>query len=83
MAFTPVLQNELGIPPTVVMALVSSCGMFICLHYMSPMALVSDNLLQGRGWKESDLSKLGLVYAMAGIVAFLISVFYWQAIGIV
>lgn len=77
LAFTLVLQEEFGIHPAVAMT-----GAFICLHYMSPMALIADNILGGQGWKERDLAKMGLVYAVCSVAALLISVFYWWAIGI-
>jgi len=82
LAFTPMLQAEFGIHPLVIAAISASVGLFFCLHYMSPFALISNSLLEEQGWSQGQLARLGVVYVVVSIISFVISIFYWRAIGI-
>ena len=79
--FTPMLV-DLGIHPLVVSCLASIAGMFFCLHYMNPMAVMGATLLEDRGWREGQMVKYGVGFVVSALITVVISVFYWKAIGI-
>ena len=80
---TPMIYSELGIHPLVVASLASMAGMFFFLHYMNPLALMGDTLIEKRGWTEGHLAKYGLGFVISAIVVVMISISYWRAIGII
>jgi di/tricarboxylate transporter len=83
LSLTPMLYTDFGIHPLVVTCLASIAGMFFFLHYMNPLALMGDTLLEGRGWAQGHLVKYGIGFVVSALLAVVISVFYWQAINLI
>lgn len=81
MAFAPRLA-ELGIHPLVLCTVSGMIQCFTITHYMSPFAIISNQLLQGYAWSERHLFYYGLGYLLAVYLSIFPSVWYWGAIGI-
>ena len=81
--FTPMLYHDFGIHPLVFGTVAMFAAFFFLMHYMNLFALIGNDLIRGEGWTESHLRRCGIGYIIVGVIALLISVFYWKAIGVV
>ncbi len=81
MAFAPSLY-ELGIHPVVLCFLSGVIQCFTILHYMSPFAIISSNLLENQGWSERHLVLYGLGFILAVSLGAIPSIWYWKLLGL-
>ncbi len=81
MAFAPSLY-ELGIHPVVLCFLSGVIQCFTILHYMSPFAIISSNLLEHQGWSERHLVLYGLGFILAVSLGAIPSIWYWKLLGL-
>ncbi len=81
MAFAPSLY-ELGIHPVVLCFLSGVIQCFTILHYMSPFAIISSNILEHQGWSERHLVLYGLGFILAVSLGAIPSIWYWKLLGL-
>ncbi|OPX86311.1 MAG: hypothetical protein A4E53_03221 [Pelotomaculum sp. PtaB.Bin104] len=75
--------NQFGIHPLVsTMAYLVGINFFL-LSYQQPFLLMGEGLMQGRGWSPSSVTMAGCVYIVSVVIAILISMPYWRAIGVI
>lgn len=77
------LYRDFGIHPIVVFCAYVAAGDCFFLTYQQPWVLVGAAASQGRGWAPKHFSIAGLAYAVAIMIAILISFPYWKFIGAV
>lgn len=81
MAFAPSLY-EMGIHPVVLCFLSGVIQCFTILHYMSPFAIISSNILEHQGWSERHLVLYGLGFILAVSLGAIPSIWYWKLLGL-
>ncbi len=81
MAFAPTL-HDLGVHPVVLCFFGGVIQCFTILHYMSPFAIISSNILEYRGWSERHLVIYGLGFILAVSLGVLPSIWYWRFLGL-
>ncbi|MBS4022893.1 MAG: anion permease [Dethiobacter sp.] len=79
-AFAPAL-NAAGIHPVVLCFLNGVIQYFTFLQYMSPFAIMSDNILEHEGWTERHLVIYGLGYLLCVALVIVPTVWYWRLLG--
>jgi len=79
--FIPLLQ-KFGLNPVMVSVAFIAAGNCFFLAYQQPFIMISDTLTKSRGWTGSQVATAGLLYAIAVIVAIVVSSFYWKAMGL-
>ncbi len=81
MAFAPSLYL-LGVHPVVLCFLSGVIQCFTILHYMSPFAIISSNILEHQGWSERHLVLYGLGFIISVSLGVLPAIWYWQLLGL-
>lgn len=75
--------NQFGIHPLVsTMAYVAGINFFL-LSYQQPFMLMGEGMIQGKGWAPSYVTIAGVAYIVSVVIAILISMPYWRAIGVI
>jgi di/tricarboxylate transporter len=82
LALTP-LFSKFGIHPLVLCTVAGAAQMFFFLSYQSSFAFIANSITQNRGWSEKQLMIGGVGYVIAVLISMTISVFYWQALGLI
>jgi di/tricarboxylate transporter len=80
-SFAPVLAAA-GIHPVVLCFLNGVIQYFTFFNYMSPFALMSDNILEQRGWSEGHLAVYGFGYILSVAAAVIPAIWYWKLLGL-
>lgn len=80
-SFAPALYAA-GIHPVVLCFLNGAIQYFTFVHYMSPFALMADNLLEHQGWGERHLILFGTGYLLSVAVSVIPTVWYWRLLGL-
>ncbi len=81
MAFAPSL-NALGIHPVVLCFLSGVIQCFTVMHYMSPFAIISSNILENQGWSEGHLALYGAGFVISVSLGVLPAIWYWNLLGL-
>jgi len=77
------VYNNFGIHPLVAtMAYLAAINFFL-LGYQQPWIIMAEGMTQNRGWAPSHITLFGLIYVVSVIVAILIAMPYWKAIGVI
>jgi di/tricarboxylate transporter len=77
------LHAKFGIHPIVVATVFAIGGNAFFLAYQQPFAMMADAISKGTAWDNKYLSLGGIAFAIAAIVALLVSIPYWKAIGFI
>jgi len=82
--FTPLTDTlaKGGIAPLVLTAPILLCSAPFWMPYMNFWIAMGDGFSARQAWNRGQLALLATVYAVAAIVATVVGVFYWRAIGI-
>jgi anion transporter len=79
-AFAPTLSAA-GIHPVVLCFFNGVVQCFTFLKYMSPFALMSDEILESQGWAEGHLVIYGLGYIACVALSIVPAIWYWRYLG--
>jgi di/tricarboxylate transporter len=75
--------HQFGIHPLVVsFAYLAGINLFL-IGYQQPWILMAEGIIQGRGWNAGHVFMAGVCYIIAVVVAILVSIPYWRAIGVI
>ncbi len=80
-AFAPALSAA-GIHPVVLSFLNGVIQCFIFLQYMSPFTIMSDEILEHKGWKERHLVIFGIGYIVCVALTIVPALWYWRLLGL-
>jgi len=75
------LSRDFGYHPLVVSMAYLAAIDFFMLSYQQPWIVLSEGMIQGRGWAPSHVALFGGIYVVSLIVALLVAVPYWKYIG--
>ena len=81
-AIAPEVSRRFGIDPLVWVPLLALAQNAFFLSYTNMFALVAESSLKDKGWQPGELSRFGLVYFGATLLAMLVAIPYWQALGL-
>lgn len=81
-AIAPAVSQSFGIDPLVWVPLLALAQNAFFLSYTNMFALVAEANMGDRGWKPAELSKFGVVYFVAVLLAMLAAIPYWQSLGL-
>ncbi|AGL03268.1 SLC13 family permease [Desulfoscipio gibsoniae] len=56
---------------------------FVLLNYQQPFILISEGIMQNRGWAPVHVTLAGVAYIIAAVIALLVSMPYWRMIGVI
>lgn len=78
----PQIATTYGIDPLVWVTLFVMAGNCFFMSYQNMFALIGESILGDQGWTPKQISKYGLVYLAACIIALLVAVPYWNSLGL-
>lgn len=76
------LNQTFGLHPALVSVAFIAAGNSFFMAYHQPFVMISDTMTKSRGWSGAQVTKAGLLYAVAVIVGIFVSVLYWKAMGL-
>ena len=79
---TPMLFQDFGIHPLVVMTVFICAANLFLFRYHQPWIGQVESALGDNGWNPKHLTKAAIAYAVFAAVFLLVCVFYWMLVGI-
>jgi hypothetical protein len=77
------LSRDFGYHPLVLSMAYLAAINFFMLSYQQPWIMMSEGMIQARGWAPSHVALFGCIYVVSVIVALLLAVPYWKFIGVI
>ena len=77
------LSRDFGYHPLVVAMAYLAAINFSLMPYQQPWIVMAEGMIRGRGWTPSHVALFGCIYVASVLVALLVAVPYWKAIGVV
>ena len=77
----PEMSERFAINPLVWITIFVFTGKFFIMSYQNMFALIGESILGGDGWNRKQLALYGTVYLFACLVALVVAVPYWTALG--
>ena len=77
----PLISQELGINPLLWIPLLVMAGNTFFLSYTNSFMLIGKSMVAEKGWSNKQENTYGLIYGGACLIALIIAIPYWMAMG--
>lgn len=81
--FLPGLEADFGIHPLVLFTIVIMAGNCFFAAYQQPFVIAAESIAGKAAWSSGQLRKAGVLYFIACLFTLLVSIFYWEAVGLI
>lgn len=79
---TPMLYQNYGIHPIILLFVFAAGGGIFFLSYQQPWIALTESVTKDGGWNVKHMQKAGLVFFGSVLLAILVFIPYWQWIGV-